>query len=298
MDQEHPNNLTPETRDMLGKSDEERIAYIRAERFFMYPRAREIISKMEELMSESKKTRMPCLLITGDSNNGKTSIVNKLQRMHPPTDGMEEAALPVVALNAPHTPDVHALLDRIMKAMMLPFKKSDPVTAKEELIHFHFRNLGVKILIVDEIHNILCGSVPKQKSFMNAVKDLNNELRIPVVLVGIKDALHATDTDMQISSRFRPMLLQRWKLEEDYASVLLSVGRTLPMKKPSGLARDKKLAEMILDLSDGLLGEIMHIITESAVHAIRSGKERITFDVIREGGFDKPSQRRGTKMVE
>lgn len=298
MEQGHLDSLTPETREIIFKGDKDRIDYVKTERFIMYPRAKEILAKMEELMEEPKRSRMPCLLIVGDSNSGKSSLWKKLQRMHPPTDGMEEAALPVVAMGAPGSPDVHAFLDRIMGAMDLPFKKSDPVTAKENLIHYHFRNLETKILIIDEIHNILSGSVPKQKVFMNSVKNLSIEMELPIVLVGIKDALHATDTDLQISSRFRPMLLPRWKLDKDYVSFLLDTESTLPLKKPSGIARDRKIAETILDLSEGLMGEIVHIITEAAVHAIKTGRENITMDVIKECGFDRPSQRRGIKILE
>lgn len=298
MEQEYINSLTPETREILSKSDEERINYVKTEKFIMYPRAKEILNKMEELMMEPKRSRMPCLLIVGDSNSGKTSLWKKLLRMYPPTDGMEEAALPVVALGAPSTPDVSALLDRIMRAMELPFKKSDSITAKENLIHYHFRNLEVKMLVIDEIHNLLSGSVARQKVFMNEVKNLSIEMEIPIVLVGIKEALHATDTDLQISSRFRPILLPRWKLDRDYVSFLVDIESTLPFKKPSGIARDRKMAESILDLSDGLLGEIVHIITVSALHAIKTGREKITMDIIKECEFDKPSQRRGTKMVE
>ena len=298
IDQKHLDNLIPEAREVLQSNNEDRIRYLRTRKFIMYGRAKEILSKLEDLMDEPKGSRMPCLLIVGDSHSGKTSIVEKLLRMHPPTDGIEEAAMPVVLISAPGTPDPNALLDRILKRLVLPFKKTDSITKKESEVEYHFVNLGVRILVIDEIHNILSGSVPKQKAFMNTLKNLCNEIRIPIVLVGTKDALHATDVDLQISSRFRPMLLPRWKLDSNYVSLLASIEKTVPLKKLSDLAKDKKLAEKILDLSEGLLGEIVYIITESGIRAIKTGAEAITLEIIEDYKFVKPSQTRGLEVLE
>jgi len=42
---------------------------------------------------------------------------------------------------------------------------------------------------------------------MNGLKNLTNYTKRPLVLVGTKDALIATDTDAQIASRFKPEYL-------------------------------------------------------------------------------------------
>lgn len=298
IENDHVKSLHPETQEMLDGSDKERITYLKTDKFVMYPKAKEVLSKFEELIEEPKKTRMPCLLLVGESNSGKSSIAQKFERIHPPTDGIDKAAVPVVLVGAPDRPDSSALYDKILNAILIPFKKSDSLTKKEMEIQYHFSNIGTMLLIIDEIHNILSGSVAKQKAFMNAVKNLSNELPLSIVLIGTKDALNATNTDMQISSRFRPILLSRWKLDRDYVSLLASIERTVPLKKPSGLARNKELAETILGLSEGLLGEIISIINEAAMLAIKNGRERITIDEIENCGFIKPSQRRGLAVLE
>lgn len=296
-DEDHLNNLLPEARDFLGKTDEERIDFAKIDKFIMYTTAEKIILKLEELRKEPKKTRMPCLLIIGESDNGKTSVVQKFHRMHSPTDGMRTIPAEVILITAPSGPDVHQFYDAILQELLIPFKKSDSLSTKEMEIMYHFTNLGVRLLIVDDINNILSGSVPKQQLFMNAVKNLSSKLSLPIVLVGIKTALHATETDMQISSRFRPMLLPLWKLDADYVSLLASMEQTLPLKKPSNLARNRELAEAILDFSEGFLGEITRIIKDSAMRAIESGRERITIEEVKQCA-DKPSERRGLKLAE
>lgn len=295
-DTEHLENLLPETREMLSKSEEERVRYVEAEHFIAYTRANEIITTMERLMRVPRQSRMPCLLIVGDSNNGKTSIIREFRMMHPATDGMDEAAQPVVSILAPIAPDVHAFYDEILNDILIPFKKSDPISKKEMEIRYHFVNLGVKLLIVDEIHNVLSGSVAKQKVFMNALKNLNNKLFLPIVLVGTKDAL-ATSADIQISNNFRPILLPAWELNRDYVSLLASIEKTLPLKKPSVLAKDRELAILILELSEGLIGEIVALAREAAEQAIKTGKERITLEDVKKIGFVKPSLRRASALL-
>ncbi len=298
IDQSHLENLHTDTRKVLGESQEDRVNHLYGDRFIMYPLAKQIIAEVEELMNRPKKSRMECRLIIGASNNGKTSIIRKLERLHPPTDGIEEDALPIVSVLAPTTPDISALYDRILNYILIPFKKNDPLTKKEMEIKYHFGNLGVKILVIDEIHNILSGSVSRQKAFMNAIKNLNNDLRISIVLVGIKDALNATSTDDQIKSRFRPILLPRWKLDRDFISLLASVEKTLPLKRASNLAGDREMAETILDLSEGLIGEMAAIINNMAAKAIKTGKEKLTAEDIKKSGYIKPSQSRGLRVLE
>jgi hypothetical protein len=52
------------------------------------------------------------------------------------------------------------------------------------------------------------------------------------------------------------------------------------------------LATKILSLAEGVLGEIIAIITRAAVRAITSGTESITAQLIDDSGFIAPSQRR------
>ena len=290
--------LIPKSLEYLDKTYEERIEYIKKERFIVYPSAKKILDKLEELLIEPNKTRMPCLLIVGDSNNGKTSIVKKFYKSHMPTDGIETDAVPVIIVQAPPRPDVAMFYDAILDEILIPFKKSDSLSRKDAEITYYFSKLGTKMLIVDEIHNILSGSVARQKEFMNALKNLNNKLLLPIVLVGIKEALNATNTDFQISSRFKPMYLKRWNFNNEYKALLKSIEKILPLKKESAIAENYKLAEYILEMSEGLLGEIIEIIGLSAICAIENNKEKITMEEVKNTGYVQPSLRRSINDLE
>ena len=43
------------------------------------------------------------------------------------------------------------------------------------------RATGVRILIIDEVHNLLSGAAGQQRRFLNLLRWLGNELQIPLV---------------------------------------------------------------------------------------------------------------------
>ena len=59
----------------------ERVARIRADRWIGYPRASAALEHLDTLLDWPKKQRMPNLLIVGQTNNGKSMIIEKFHRI-------------------------------------------------------------------------------------------------------------------------------------------------------------------------------------------------------------------------
>ncbi len=292
MDQkEHLSRLLPDTLELLDKDNKEKIREIKRERFITYPKASAILQTLESLLDHPDKYRMPNLLLVAESNNGKTSLLRKFWRTHPPTDGINQAAFPVVFILAPPTPDLNWLYNSILSYLLVPFKHSDPPSKKEAQIVDYFAKVGTRMLIIDEIQHVLGGSALKQRAFLNGLKNIGTSLKIPIVLSGTRDALMATTTDTQTSSRFQSVFLPVWQLDQDFGRFLASLERTLPLKKSSILASET-LAPRIHDESEGYLGEIVEVVSKAAEYAILSGTERITLKEIRDCGYIRPSKRR------
>ena len=70
------------------------------------------------------------------------------------------------------------------------------------------------MLIIDEFHSLLVGTPRLQRQVMNATKMLCNELQIPIVGVGTKDAIRVLHTYPQHASRFDVAELPTWKLDQ------------------------------------------------------------------------------------
>ena len=82
-----------------------------------------------------------------------------------------------------------------------------------------------------------------------------------------------------------------WTEDEAYRRLLGTLEAVLPLRKPSGLA-EPALASAIFARSEGVLGEIVAIVTRAAVDAVLSGSEAISPRLIEKSGFTSPSDRR------
>ncbi len=125
--------LIDKAREALLLDDLARIRRVRGPRWIGYPRAKQILTKLEELLSHPPSHRMPNLLIVGDTNNGKTMLVNRFQGLHPPRDraGEETARHTVLAIQAPPVPDEGRLYNTIFERLGAPYKENDPVGKKQ-----------------------------------------------------------------------------------------------------------------------------------------------------------------------
>ena len=297
--------LDKDVQEILKRPNEERIAYIYKSHWIDYPIAKEIIAKLERLFTYEKgKSRISSMLLVGASNNGKSSLLQRFAMLHPPYDftvdrpeEVENAffdnhsgvAIPVLYMLAPSEPSETRLYSNILSTLNVAYKEKDTVYTKQYLVEYYLKLLHVDMLIIDEIHNLLSGSIAKQKQVLNAIKNLSNTLQIPIILAGTKDSLRAIGSDDQISSRFRPEYLTRWKMDKDYVSLLATILASLPLKKESNIL-NKESANIILEISNGYIGEIINLLRSAAVYAIESGSERITHKEIQECEFNSLSK--------
>jgi hypothetical protein len=238
---------------------------------------------------------MPNLLLVGPTNNGKTMIVEKFRRAHPPISAQDTAdsvaSIPVIRVQMPSGPDERRFFGAILDALGMEPWRNDKVAARQDSAVRLMRQTGVQLLVIDELHNVLSGAPMQQRRLLNLLRWLGNELQIPLVGVGTAEALRAIRSDDQLVNRFEPIPLPIWTEDDEYLRLLSTLEAVLPLRKPSGLARPA-LATKIFALSEGILGEIVAIVTRAAAHAVLTGAEAITSNLIEETGFTRPSDRR------
>lgn len=288
-------HLHPACRPLADESDELRIRRIRTDRWITYARAEAALSAMEDLLTFPKRTRMPNLLIVGPTNNGKTMIVEKFRRAHPPDEASETedgvACVPVLKVQMPDGPDERRFFGGILQALGFPHVPSESISRRQDSAMRMLWATGVNLLIIDEVHNLLAGAQVQQRRMLNLLRWLGNELQIPLVAVGTAEALHAIQSDDQLANRFEPVGLPPWREGEEYRQLLSTLEAVLPLRRASHLAKPA-LAQKILSAAEGILGEVVTIVTRAAVRAITTGSEAICTNVIDESGFIPPSQRR------
>lgn len=278
-------------RHLVFADKANRLRSLQQERWIGYDVADNLLTKLLDLMQAPKRPRMQNLLLVGDSNNGKTTIVKRFYKLHGEayqTD-TKDAVMPIILAESPPSANEKELYISLIERFAVPYKSTDSIVKlRYQAIHL-FREFHVQMLIIDEFHSLLTGTARQQNQVMNAIKLLCNELQIPIVGVGTRDAVRVLHTDPQHASRFDVAELPLWKLDVNLQKLLFAIEKTLPLKYPSEL-KQPEIASLIHSISEGNLGNIQRLVSTCAKAAIESGDEQITIETIREHSWLQPTQ--------
>jgi hypothetical protein len=265
-------HLLPSTRALAGLVNAQRLHFLQRDRWIDYPRATEALQRLERLRQMPQRERMPCLVLHGKSNIGKTLIIAKFLRDHPPqfNESRDAERREIISLQMPATPDQRRFYSALLFELGAPQSATATLASLERVARDLLRRFAPRMLIVDEVHHLLAGSHLEQRASLNLLKYLANDLKISIVAVGTADAPLALQTDPQMSSRFTPFEIPCWTESEDFRRLLRSFEQGLPLRKSSDLAQ-RPIVQFLIAATSGLLGEISRILTEAAEHAIHDG---------------------------
>ena len=284
-------HLLPTAQGLARLPADERIQRLRADRWIGYPRAVEALNRLETLYAWPNKQRMPNLLLVGPTNNGKSMIVEKFRRTHPASSDADQGHIPVLVVQMPSEPSVIRFYVALLAAMGAPLRPRPRLPEIEQLALVLLRKVGVRMLVIDELHNVLAGNSVNRREFLNLLRFLGNELRIPLVGVGTRDAYLAIRSDDQLENRFEPMMLPVWEANDDCCSLLASFAASLPLRRPSSIAT-LDMARYLLTRSEGTIGELAHLLMAAAIVAVESGEEAINHRTLSMAVYTGPSERR------
>jgi hypothetical protein len=269
-------HLSAAASEAAWQPDPERIRFIRTERWIGFPRAELALDLLHDLISHPSCARMPCLLIHGDSGMGKTKIVDRFRRDFPDDFDTESgvARRPVVVMEMPPGPEEQRFYGQLLALLNAPRQGYERLDVLEQIALRLLRAVKPRLLVIDEVHNLLAGSPRQQRRALNLLKFLANQLCLPIVCLGTDEAWRALLSDPQVASRFEPFHLPRWGEDEAFRRLLAALEATLPLRRPSNLAQ-KAMVKRILAHSSGITGNVVRLLARAAVHAILAGQEQI-----------------------
>ena len=274
-----------------------RIDRIQKETFYEYSQARIIWRKCLILMKQPlNKPKTRGMLFTGDPDGGKSTVTRQF--------------IPVCSHNVPNIrqtdielysipPRLHSkgVMAKLCKNLGIP---DIPINYKKNDTHYYIKKAAAKlrtdrrILIIDEFQNLFEISSESRREILSSFNALINYSRIPIVLVGVTgvdEILKNIEDDTSnlrgtFSSRFPEFKLRKWldKDEEEFCAILMNLYNDLhlqlpPSRKPFYV--DNQIRESIIELTDGLLGRIIHLIKETAIQIIFNElQETITTDLL------------------
>jgi len=259
-----------------------------------YPLGQEALLHLERLMAHPKSFRPPCCLIYGESNHGKTTIARKFERVHSVADDPENDArrMPVAYVQSPPMADVSGLYTNILDAIGSERRPTWTAARKLDQVLTMLTQLGTRMLIVDELHNILHGKVDQRGIYLNVLKHLTNELQIPIVGIGTKEVLRVVQTDQQMGNRFEPFHIPKWKLGKDFGMFLASICRHAGVEDVS-FVRNRSLVKRVHIMSEGLTGETWKVMCRALERMDELGKKVLDVEILDDIDWTAPKDRRG-----
>ncbi len=294
--EENYSHLIPAAKRIAVMTDEDRIRWLGTDWYIGYGRAQEANSKLHWLFHHPKRQRMPNLMIIGPTNNGKSMIIEKFVRsvsadFPSSREQKKKEDAPVVCMHMPPGPSIARFYSMLLSSIGASFSSRGGVVALEHIALTTLEKSGIKLLIIDEVHNLLAGSRAQQREFMNLLRMLGNMLRIPIVCVGTHEAYLAIRSDRQLENRFEPLLLPKWVSGKELDSLLATYGSVLLLREPSKL-QSQQMSWEILKLTDGIIGEMFRLLSEAAIVAIKLGKESIDREIFEKCQYRSPDERK------
>lgn len=264
-----PPHLKPEFWPVLALDESERMAQIRTVQFIEHQEASRLMRKLQRLYEMPKRPRMPGLLIAGPSFCGKTTLALEFLARHPREDvlGEDASRIPVAFANAPTTADLEKLFQRILDGLGCPdLGQVAPGGTRRQRILTTARKVGLQVMFIDEIHNALNGSANKQRTMLTEIKELSNDMKVCIVLLGTQAAVQFTSVTEEIATRFPADWLPVWEHGPQFRGLLKAFGQSIPLRQASDLPA---LSERLYEMCEGSLGQLAELLELAATRAIR-----------------------------
>jgi hypothetical protein len=275
-------HVNEDTAQLAARGNAERLHVIREDRWIDYPQATSVLTVLNEILARPRTTRMASVAIYADSGMGKTMLLQQFLAQH--RSSFDRAAgterTPVLSLQMVNRPNEKRFYSQLMDVIGAPPNPRTSLADLEIVVLRMLRHIDLKMLLIDETHNILASTYNEQRAMLNLLRFISNELRVSIVCFGVADAKEAISGDVQLARRFQEYYLPRWRADEEFQALVVGILRHLPLRLPSILST--RALKRILQLSDGITAQIFAMLYEAAELAIRSERECIDDDLMDE----------------
>lgn len=278
-------HLTERAKSIVLLQGHERIDYL-VKWMWIYSEAAEQVEGIcKRMLSFNHPNQAPCLLVTGPSGIGKTSMIAYLRRHVFPKNNS------VVFFDSRRCLTYKSFLLKFAQQLNIGISEHSKKTCAELEVELDTacRLCGLKYLVVDNIHDLMRGSRGDQRNVLTFLRELSaSNQPVSLFCFSIDKFAIALRSDEQLEGRFTVYSVPLWRNDAELVSFLCTLESELPLKKPSDLASSKKI-EFLLQHSGGITKKIIEAIKHAAIAAIASQQEKITLDMLRLGG-SKPFQ--------
>lgn len=282
--------LSLDKERILKFDNDTKLKYV-DELIIKYPLMMEILNKMEECKRLSPSYREPeCLILTGPTRSGKSTIVKTFLKRYPRFDNEKGTEVPVLYCSLPRPATIGGIVTNFLDALGDPLYNINSVANKKtNRLKELLLACGVKFIIVDEVQHIIdTNSMKLIFDSSDWFKDLMAKTNIPIMFVGLEDSTKMLIQNQQLGAR----VLNRYELkpfnyEDDaFRAILYFFDESIPLKNKSNLL-DNDLWQCIFFATDGHLGYVKILLKEATKIALEHNSDLITTSMLAEAFHNK-----------
>lgn len=206
-------------RRYAALSDEERIAWIKADRWIGFDQAQAALVRLNALLAYPPRDRMPCLLIYGNTGMGKAqrSCANSSGRIRPHCVSPQGVInRPVVVAQVPSEPVERDLYRELLASLQAPALVGGTLAREKDICRSLLRTVGARMIVLDEVNGMLGRDLSAATDFPECAA-VSGERPEPLVCAGTDLARQALLTDAQLAERFEAFHLKPWKNDHAFA---------------------------------------------------------------------------------
>lgn len=218
------------------------------------PQREALLQELHDLATDPARHRLQSIAIVGESNAGKSSLVERYKRLHPVVRGESALVVPAISVNMSGMPRTSDLSVALLEALQAPDPKTGTDVDRMKRFVQLAREMSLGIVFMDEFHD--CADTSgRGKPFLRVIKLLMNE-KILVVPVGTEMLAEVLMRDPQLHSRFN---FSRGRLQRiDDLGVLKGIMLHLSELDEDGIS--DAAVEFVLHESRGIMGHALDLI--------------------------------------
>lgn len=258
----------------------ERLDLVRSDRWIAFDRANIVLNRLTSLMEMPKQSRMPGLMVYGSSGIGKTMIAKRMESLYPTQYEADIGVTqtPILLLQAPPAPDERRFYQHVLASIGAPMWGRHTVSELEVRALSHLRDMDLKMIMIDEVHNLLAGSYREQRRFLNMLRFLANDLCASLVVFGVNEAVDAIRGDEQLARRLDEHYLPLWEDDIEFSRLIQTLIAAMQLERGSSLSVHS--LRTILGVTGGVTSRVFTMVKALAIDAIETGEERITDEAV------------------
>lgn len=277
---EHLNERALQQLETL--SDQERREAMGESRWLAYDEAEETLRSMSRLRTRPRSNRTEGVAVLGPFRNGKTMLADKFMAAE------TFQVRPTYYYQVPTEATRLEFLTGLIKAMgRVPDPTRRTIEARRQQVEELFAEHEPRVIIFDDAHHAFRGTAAKEMHTL--VRVMGHRWDISPVLIGDRSLGEVIHADGELHTRLENRTLPRWTYDKRFAKLLNGLVRALPLRQRSELT-EAPLAQKIFRLSEGLIGEIVRIVTEAAALAV-GDEERVTLELVEKLDYAPLSKR-------